>query len=214
LNLVASLAGATKGIGRQIATQLAEAGYKVAFLRMNTTWQVTSRHKSINDLGISMLIDSAHLQVVASGRNTKELDELTKATGCIGIPCALENSDDVLAFYGCAPVYDAIQQSPTYSFFDLHFCSLFIAKRTTWLSLSGHSKAISMNCDSVRSKAREALGGRIDVLVNNAGYSNANQKIKVKDETVENFDTQIAINVCAYKAYNTYIAESTLIYNT
>jgi short-subunit dehydrogenase len=39
--------------------------------------------------------------------------------------------------------------------------------------------------------------------VNNAGYSNANQKIKVKDETVENFDMQIAINVCAYIAYTT-----------
>lgn len=45
-------------------------------------------------------------------------------------------------------------------------------------------------------EAKEALGGRVDVLVNNAGYSNANQKIKIHEETIENFDIQMAINVC------------------
>ena len=36
------------------------------------------------------------------------------------------------------------------------------------------------------------------MLVNNAGYSNANKKIELKDETVENFDMQMAINVCPW----------------
>ncbi|KNC80979.1 hypothetical protein SARC_06681 [Sphaeroforma arctica JP610] len=39
--------------------------------------------------------------------------------------------------------------------------------------------------------------GKADVLVNNAGFSNNNVKTKICDETIENFDLLIVINVRA-----------------